>query len=377
MVSEHDEAGAPGNGEVLRVEGLRKVFAVSGRRSTGPGVVALDGISFDVKRGETVALVGESGCGKTTAARCILRLVELTDGDVRFRGESILGLSGGDLLAFRRRLQIVFQDPYASLDPRMTVASTVGEPLAIHQLVPRRERRQHVDEILGLVGISPELSSRKPHAFSGGQRQRIAIARALIVRPELVILDEPVTALDVSVQAQVLNLLSDLQRSLHLTYVLIVHDLAVAEYAAHRVVVLYRGKVMELAATEELFRRPLHPYTAALLSAIPQPDPAASSRRQRIVLQGDISSGSQDTTGCRFAARCPIGRDRSLCRTTEPPLVENRAEHWVACHFPGELAPPFHGTPTVLGATQPGAGRDRTVPDDQGGGRAQEEAGDR
>ncbi len=299
----------------------------------------MDGVSFDLARGETLALVGESGCGKTTIARCILRLVDPTRGSILFDGTELAQLSVDRLRPFRRRMQVVFQDPFASLDPRMSVASIVEEPLRVHKVVSATVRRSRVSEILELVGISPDMARRKPHAFSGGQRQRIAIARCLVLNPELVILDEPVSALDVSIQAQVLNLLSSLQNRLDLTYLIIVHDLAIAEYVAHRIAVLYLGRVVELAERSVLFRLPLHPYTVALLSAVPVPDPESARRRNRIVLKGELPTGTEQLAGCRFRSRCPVGRDRQQCRDQEPALTEYRRGHWVACHFPGELRP--------------------------------------
>jgi oligopeptide/dipeptide ABC transporter ATP-binding protein len=323
---------------LLRVERLEKSFTLGGalRRETAT-LRALGGVSFDVARGETLGVVGESGCGKSTAARCILRLQEPTGGRVVFDGMDIATLDGAALRKLRSRMQIVFQDPYASLDPRMSVRAIVEEPLQIHGAGDRAQRSQRVEEILGLVGISPALAARKPHAFSGGQRQRIAIARALALEPELVILDEPVTALDVSIQAQVLNLLTDLQDRLGLTYLFIVHDLAVAEYFCHRIVVMYRGEVVELADSDELFRLPLHPYTTALLSAAPVPDLEIQRTRKRIVLTGEVPRLGEDVTGCPFRARCPVGRDREVCVEQAPALAEQPPGHWTACHFPGEL----------------------------------------
>jgi oligopeptide/dipeptide ABC transporter ATP-binding protein len=299
---------------------------------------AVDGVSFDVRRGETFGLVGESGCGKSTLARCILRLVTPTAGRAVFDGVDLSTLASPELRRLRRRMQIVFQDPYASLDPRMTVGAIVAEPLDIHAIGDRRARLQRAADMLQLVGLVPEQMGRKPHEFSGGQRQRIGVARALVLEPELVVLDEPISALDVSIQAQVLNLLRDLQQRLSLTYVFIVHDLSVAEYFCDRLAVLYLGAVVELGEREALFRRPLHPYTVALLSAVPIPDPASERRRQRIVLRGEVAAAAAGVRGCRFRPRCPVGRDRTLCAQQEPPLVEHAPGQWAACHFPGELA---------------------------------------
>ncbi|MCC6611977.1 MAG: ABC transporter ATP-binding protein [Anaerolineae bacterium] len=300
---------------------------------------AVDHVSFDIKAGETFGLVGESGCGKSTLARCILRLLESDSGDIIFDGADLRTLSRDDMRAYRRRMQIVFQDPYASLDPRMSIGETVEEPLRVHGIGDQTEREARVDEVLSLVGITGDQRTRKPHAFSGGQRQRIGIARALILYPELVVLDEPVSALDVSIQAQVLNLLRDLQQRLNLTYLFIVHDLAIAEYFCDRLAVLYLGAVMEMADRETLFHNPLHPYTVALLSAVPTPDPAAGRRGKRIALSGEVNPLSTREGGCRFRSRCPIGKDRPLCRAEEPPLTQLQPGHWVSCHYPGELAP--------------------------------------
>ena len=254
----------------------------------------------------------------------------------------------------RKRMQIVFQDPYASLDPRMTVGAIVEEPLVIHGLGTTKERRDEVATILQLVGLTPQQARRKPHEFSGGQRQRIALARALVLNPELVILDEPVSALDVSIQAQVLNLLRSLQTELGLTYLFIVHDLAVAEYFCDRLAVLYLGAVMELGERETLFRSPLHPYTDALLSAVPVPDPAAAARRNRVVLRGDVVHFGSEVRGCRFKPRCPVGRDREVCGVEHPPLEERGSGHWVSCHFPGELAPPIDANAITANTKQRG-----------------------
>jgi oligopeptide transport system ATP-binding protein len=324
---------------LLWVDRIEKTFRYSGGSRDGSDVIrAVDNVSFDVHTGETFGLVGESGCGKSTLARCILRLIAPTSGRVLLGGSDLFGLSGGDLRRARRRMQIVFQDPYASLDPRMSARAIVEEPLVIHGIGTRSERARQATEMLQLVGIMPEQMRRKPHEFSGGQRQRIGVARALVLHPELVILDEPISALDVSIQAQVLNLLRSLQEQLRLTYVFIVHDLAVAEYFCDRVAVLYLGAVVELAEREALFRRPLHPYTVSLLSAVPIPDPASERRRRRIVLRGELAPASVERKGCRFQPRCPLGRDREICSEEDPPLAEHAPRQWAACHFPGELA---------------------------------------
>jgi oligopeptide/dipeptide ABC transporter ATP-binding protein len=300
-------------------------------------VTAVDAVSFDVLRGETFGLVGESGCGKSTVARCVLRLIEPSAGRVSFDGEDVLALSAPDLRRLRRRMQIVFQEATASLDSRMSVRALVQEPLEIHGIGSRPEQRQRVDEMLELVGITPMQSSRKPHAFSGGQRQRIGVARALVLNPDFVVLDEPVSAVDVSIQAQILNLFRDLQEGLQLTYLFIVHDLAVAEHFCDRLAVLYLGSVMELGSREALFRRPLHPYTVSLLSAVPIPDPAIEARRRRIILRGEALPAGVEEHGCPFRTRCPVGWDRELCAAERPPLSEREPDHWLACHFPGEI----------------------------------------
>lgn len=346
---------------LLWVDRLVKDFPTGRRRlfgggQTGEALRAVDGVSFDVRAGETFGLVGESGCGKTTLARCILRLTQPTGGRVVFDGADLATLGRNELRALRRRMQVVFQDPYASLDPRMTVGAIVEEPLVIHGLGARTARRTKVAKMLELVGLTPQQARRKPHEFSGGQRQRIALARALVLSPELVILDEPVSALDVSIQAQVLNLLRSLQTELGLTYLFIVHDLAVAEYFCDRLAVLYLGAVMELGEREALFRSPLHPYTDALLSAVPVPDPAVARRKNRVVLRGDVTHFGAEVTGCRFKPRCPVGRDREVCGVEHPPLEERGSGHWVACHFPGELAPPLDAAAaTTTNVTQRGA----------------------
>jgi oligopeptide/dipeptide ABC transporter ATP-binding protein len=325
---------------LLCVERLHKTFLVGGSRLLGrppTELRALEDVSFDVARGETFGLVGESGCGKSTAARCILRLHEPTAGRVVFDGVDVLALARPELRRMRRRMQIVFQESTAALDPRMSVRALVEEPLAIHGLGERAEQRERALELLRVVGITAEQAERRPHAFSGGQRQRIGVARALVLDPELVVLDEPVSAVDVSIQAQILNLLRELQQRLGLTYVFIVHDLAVAEYFCDRLAVLYLGHVMELGDRETLFHEPLHPYTVSLLSAVPIPDPALEARRRRIVLRGDVAPLGQRVGGCVFRPRCPVGRDREVCAAEEPPVAERSPGHWVACHFPGEL----------------------------------------
>jgi oligopeptide/dipeptide ABC transporter ATP-binding protein len=326
-------------GALLWADRVEKTFRLGKSSGAAPELIrAVDGVSFDVRTGETFGLVGESGCGKSTLARCILRLIKPTGGRVLVDGVDVLALGSAELRRMRRRMQIVFQDPFASLDPRMSARDIVGEPLLVHRLGDRKERAKRAIEMLELVGITPAQATRKPHEFSGGQRQRLGVARALILNPELVILDEPISALDVSIQAQVLNLLKSLQGQLSLTYVFIVHDLVVAEYFCDRLAVLYRGAVAELADRETLFSTPLHPYTVSLLSAVPIPDPASERRRERIVLRGELAPLSADLRGCRFQPRCPVGRGRDLCMEQEPPLTAHASGHWAACHFPGEIA---------------------------------------
>jgi oligopeptide/dipeptide ABC transporter ATP-binding protein len=334
--------GAGAGGPILEAESLSKTFMVSGGDRFGrkSPVTVLDDVSLAVKRGETLGIVGESGCGKSTLARCLLRLLDLSEGSVRFDGVDLMTLDPGELRELRRRLQFVFQDPYASLDPRMTAAQIVEEPLEIHDVGDRAERQERALKMLDDVGLTTEHATRRPHAFSGGQRQRIGIARAFVLRPELVILDEPVSALDVSVQAQVLNLLRRLQQELGLTYVFITHDLAVAEYFCDRVAVLYLGQIMEIADRATLFDKPLHPYSVSLLSVVPVPATGGRARRAaRPPLIGEVGSVVERPPGCPFEPRCPVGRGREICKGERPPLSNPAKGHWVACHFPGETTP--------------------------------------
>ncbi|HEX6305885.1 MAG TPA: dipeptide ABC transporter ATP-binding protein [Anaerolineales bacterium] len=318
---------------VLQVENLKKYFPI--RRGVFRGQVgevkAVDDISFNVYKGETLGLVGESGCGKTTAGRTIIRLYEPTEGHVYFNGEDLAKMSGRELRRMRQKMQMVFQDPYASLNPRMSVQAIVGEPLEVHGLAAGGKKKERVAELLNMAGLNPALMNRYPHEFSGGQRQRIGLARALALDPELIICDEPISALDVSIQAQVVNLLEDLQKELGLTYIFIAHDLSMVRHISKRVAVMYLGKIAELTDRETLYKNPLHPYTQALLSAIPVPDPEVEEKRQRIILEGDLPSPANPPKGCNFNTRCPLAVD--ICFHVDPELIEVEKDHWCACHL--------------------------------------------
>ncbi|HYX86083.1 MAG TPA: dipeptide ABC transporter ATP-binding protein [Gaiellales bacterium] len=332
---------------LVRAENVRKYFPIR------KGVVlqrevarvhAVDDVSFDVRSGETLGLVGESGCGKSTLGRCVVRLHELTSGRIEFGGRDISTLNRRDLRPIRREMQMVFQDPYASLNPRKRVGSIIADPIRIHKLGDGKQVKARVQELLELVGLSPEHYNRYPHEFSGGQRQRIGVARALALHPKLIIADEPVSALDVSIQAQVINLLDDLQDDLKLTYVFIAHDLGVVRHVSDRIAVMYLGKIVEVSPAEELYQRPIHPYSEALLSAVPVPDPDLSAKRERIVLEGDVPSPISPPSGCRFHPRCRYATE--ICSVEEPPLIEHGPGHLAACHHPLNLSE----TPAAAGA---------------------------
>jgi oligopeptide transport system ATP-binding protein len=320
---------------LLKVQDLVKHFPIKGGilGREVDRVHAVDGVSFELQAGETLGVVGESGCGKSTTGRCILRLIEPTSGEVWFQGQSVTKASKSELRALARDMQIIFQDPYASLDPRMTVSAIVGEALTIHKLTKTpREYDDRIVQLLETVGLSADHMRRFPHEFSGGQRQRIGIARALAVSPKLIVCDEAVSALDVSIQAQVINLLEDLREQFQLTYVFIAHDLSVVEHISHRVAVMYLGRIVEIAPAKLLYTNPLHPYTEALLSAVPIPDPTV--KRKRIPLQGDVPSPIHPPSGCHFHTRCPIAQ-KGLCDREKPQLKQSAEGHWVACHLRG------------------------------------------
>jgi oligopeptide transport system ATP-binding protein len=326
-----------GDDMIVKIRDVQMFFPVTSgiifQRKVGE-VKAVDGVSFEIKRGETLGLVGESGCGKTTLGRAILLLYKPTSGEIRFEGQDLTQMRSGDIRRMRRRMQMIFQDPYASLNPRMTVGSIIAEPIVIHSLAKsRRERRDRVQELMRTVGLNPYYANRYPHEFSGGQRQRIGIARALAVQPSFIVADEPVSALDVSIQAQIINLLEELQENFGLTYLFIAHDLSVVRHISDRVAVMYLGKMMELTDRKELYENPLHPYTKALLSAVPIPDPVVEAQRERVILTGDVPSPLKPPPGCVFHTRCPIAIDECRVRIPEWRRVGSPgSEHWVACH---------------------------------------------
>ncbi len=317
---------------LVEVENLVMYFPVTAgvMQRKVADVKAVDGINFYIKRGETLGLVGESGCGKTTTGRCIMRIYDITGGKILFEGKDTAGLKGKALRAMRRNMQLIFQDPYASLDPRQTAGDIIGEPLLVHNLVKGAEYKEQVAELFNMVELEPRMTERYPHEFSGGQRQRIGIARALAVRPALIICDEPVSALDVSIQTQVITLLMRLREELNLTYLFIAHDLSVVRYISDRVAVMYLGKIMEITDSDELYDNPLHPYTQALLSAVPIPAPEVDRQRKRILLTGDVPSPINPPSGCHFHPRCRMAID--ICKEQVPELKNIGGEHWVACH---------------------------------------------
>ena len=319
---------------LVEVRRLKKYFPITRgviiQRHIGD-IKAVDGVSFEIYKGETLGLVGETGSGKTTVGRTMLQLYEPTDGQVVFDNTDLVNLGGGDLRRMRRRMQMIFQDPYASLNPRMTVGSIVGEPLEVHGVARGREKRERVQELLALVGLNPYFVNRYPHEFSGGQRQRIGIARALALNPDLIICDEPISSLDVSIQAQVVNLLEELQDQLDLTYLFIAHDLSMVRHISDRMAVMYLGKLVELADRDEIYLNPLHPYTQALMSAVPVPDPEVEEKRQRIILEGHLPSPANPPKGCNFSTRCPVAIE--TCFEVEPEFVEIKPGHFCACHL--------------------------------------------
>jgi oligopeptide transport system ATP-binding protein len=319
---------------LVQVQNLVKYFPINRgfifQRHIGD-VKAVDDVSFDIYRGETLGLVGETGCGKTTVGRTLLRLYEPTGGHVFFEGHDLSTMRGRELRHMRRRMQMIFQDPYASLNPRMTVGNIVGEPLEVHGVASGKEKVERIQELLEIVGLNPYFINRFPHEFSGGQRQRIGIARSLALNPDLIICDEPISSLDVSIQAQVVNLLEELQKRLGLTYLFIAHDLSMVRHISDRMAVMYLGKIVELTDRDEIYLNPLHPYTKALMSAVPVPDPDVEEQRKRIILEGDIPSPANPPPGCHFSTRCPVAEE--ICSQEEPVYREVKPGHWVSCHL--------------------------------------------
>ena len=329
---------APDRELLVRMRGVRKLFPITRGiifQKTVGNVHAVDGVDLDIYKGETVGLVGETGCGKSTLARVLMRLYDASEGSLEFDGRDITRLSGRDLRALRRDMQMIFQDPYASLNPRKTVGSIIGTPFRLHRIVPKRQVKGEVQQLMELVGLNPEHYNRYPHEFSGGQRQRIGVARSLALRPKLIVCDEPVSALDVSIQAQVLNLLEDLQEEFNLTYLFIAHDLSVVKHVSDRVAVMYLGRIVEMAVGQTLYRNPKHPYSGALLSAVPIPDPDLAAARKRIILEGDVPSPIDPPSGCRFHPRCPNAQF-PRCSDEEPELRPHHPGQVAACHFPLE-----------------------------------------
>jgi oligopeptide transport system ATP-binding protein len=318
---------------LLEVKNLKMYFPITQgiiiQRHVGD-VKAVDGLDFFIRRGETLGLVGESGCGKSTTGRAILQLYRATAGQVLYEGTDLCKMKSEPMRKMRRKMQMIFQDPYASLNPRMTVGNIIGEPMDIHNLAKGKEKEQKVQHLLETVGLNPYMANRYPHEFSGGQRQRVGVARALAVEPEFIVCDEPISALDVSIQAQIINLLEELQSKFHLTYLFIAHDLSVVRHISDRVAVMYLGKVVELATRDELYFKPMHPYTKALLSAVPIPDPTVEGKRERIILTGDVPSPVNPPSGCHFHTRCPIAIE--ICKQVDPDFKDHGDLHWAACH---------------------------------------------
>jgi oligopeptide transport system ATP-binding protein len=321
------------NGALVQVVGLKKYFPITQgivfQRKVAD-VKAVDGLDFTIERGETLGLVGESGCGKSTTGRSVLQLYRPTAGEVYFQGKDLVKMQGEELRRMRRNMQMIFQDPYASLNPRMTVGDIVGEPLDVHNIAKGKEKKARVQELLQIVGLNPYFVNRYPHEFSGGQRQRIGVARSLAVNPDFIVCDEPISALDVSIQAQIINLLEELQQKFHLTYLFIAHDLSVVRHISDRIAVMYLGKIVELTDRDGLYANPLHPYTKALLSAVPIPDPVIEEKRERIILVGDVPSPVNPPSGCRFHTRCPLAID--ICKHVDPEFRDVGGRHYVACH---------------------------------------------